>query len=85
MILDTEGNEVTRVGMYLGSDFTNNESESMALLKALRHYDDLLQKGTPNLSSNIRIFGDRVLVIKWMIGAFKKLNKVSIYKNITNA
>ena len=68
IIIDTEGKEISRVGIYLGTNLTNNEAESTALVKALRHYDDLRQKGVPNLSDNIRIFGDSALVIKWMIG-----------------
>ena len=40
-IIDTQGNEVCRVGLKLGEGVTNNEAESIAIYKALLHLDDL--------------------------------------------
>lgn len=66
--------------MNLGDGWTNNEAEIWALLSALRQLLDLQTSGVPHLQGNIRVFGDSQLVIKWLLGLFKKANKASLYR-----
>ncbi len=41
VIADAGGNELIRVGLYLGKGKTNNESEAQALCSALQHVHQL--------------------------------------------
>ena len=58
---------------------TNNEAEAAALYEAVLRYCELLDQGHPGIIPTVRIFGDSQLIIKWLLGLFKKIGKRSIY------
>ena len=79
VIADTQGKEVVRVGLPLGPGITNNEAESTACLEALRELARLQDLKTPNLAAPIRVLGDSQLILRMLLGVYKKARKPSLY------
>lgn len=70
-----------RCGSYYGQGFTNNEAEAYALKDALECLECLKQRN-PALDLPIRVWGDSQLLIKHLLGVFKKPSKVRIYEAV---
>lgn len=79
LIVNTLKKDAVRKGLVLGPGLTNNEAESTACLEALRELAALQHKGHPNLSAPIRVLGDSQLVIRMLLGVYKKIRKPSLY------
>lgn len=79
IIADSSGKELVRCGLLLGPGLTNNEAESTACLEALKKLQELYAAGLPNLRAPIRVLGDSQLVIRMLLGVYKKVRKPSLY------
>ena len=82
VIADLQGKEVVRTGILLGPGLTNIEAESTACLEALRELARLQDLKTPNLAAPIRVLGDSQLILRMLLGVYKKVRKPSLYINI---
>ena len=82
VIADCNGKEVLRRGRPLGLGRTNNEAESAACLDALHALSRLQDAGTPALDAPIRVLGDSQLIIRMLLGVYKKVRKASLYLTI---
>ena len=65
VISDSEGRVLREHYEYLGPNFTNNQAEYMALIKALELCSSIFPKGT------IHVFSDSELLIKQLMGLYK--------------
>ena len=79
VIADTAGGEVIRRGRPLCVGSTNNEAESAACLDALHALAKLQDGGRPLLAAPVRVLGDSQLVIRMLLGVYKKVRKPSLY------
>ena len=76
-IVDEAGKELVRAGLYYGPGYTNNEAEATALMNACEYYDKLLNSKQLNLP--VRIWGDSQLIIRHLLGIYKKPSKIRVY------
>ena len=63
----------------MGPGKTNNDAESTAAKLALRELADLQDAGTLDLDVPIRVLGDSQMIIRLLLGIFKKARKPSLY------
>jgi ribonuclease HI len=79
LIVDSTGAEVVRRGVPLGRGLTNNDAESSAVRMALEDLDARQRVGVPHLDAPIRVLGDSQMIIRLLLGIFKKARKPSLY------
>ena len=79
--MTSEGQELIRCGAYYGQGFTNNEAEAYALKDALECLE-YLKARNPALSLPIRVWVDSQLIVKHLLGIYKKPSKARIYEAI---
>ncbi len=84
MILTSGGEELIRAGRYYGPGYTNNEAEATAMVDSLECLQCLRDKN-PALRLPVRLWGDSQLVVKHLLGIFKKPGKVRVYDAIVRA
>jgi ribonuclease HI len=84
VITKDDGRELVQFGSFYGQGYTNNEAEATALLDSLECLD-ALQWRDPTLALPVRVWGDSQLIIKHLIGVFKKPSKSRVYEAITRA
>lgn len=82
MIVDNAGHEVVREGINLGEGITNNEAEARALWLAFQRLEQLRNSNHPLLDGPIRVFGDSVLITRFMTKVFKRPRKTSIWHSV---
>jgi ribonuclease HI len=82
IIVDSAGREVVRRGLVLGVGLTNNEAESSACLEALQELARLQDQGSPGLRAPVRVLGDSQLIIRMLLGVYKKVRKPSLYVKV---
>ena len=73
---------MVRRGLVLDRGLTNNEAESTACLEALRELARLQDRGRECLDAPIRVLGDSQLIIRMLLGVYKKVRKPSLYINV---
>jgi ribonuclease HI len=84
VLATSRGEELVRAGAYYGQGFTNNEAKAYALKDALECLE-FLKARNPALELLVRIWGDSQLLIKHLLGTFKKPSKVRIYEAVQAA
>ena len=79
-----EGDELIRAGRFFGDGYTNNEAEALAMMEALNCLDELRRRH-PELDLPVRVWGDSQLIIRHLVGIYKKPSKVRVYQAIERA
>lgn len=69
-----------RAGIYYGPGHTNNEAEATALRNACECYEEI--RSTTHPDEAVRIWGDSQLVIRHLLGIYKKPSKIRVYDAI---
>ena len=72
VILDTDGKEAIRAGCYYGPGWTNNKAESFTVQDALQCLSKFIQEQM-SLRHPVRVFGDSLLMIHFLMKVFKLL------------
>jgi hypothetical protein len=82
VIADSRGQEVVRRGVPLGRGLTNNDAESTAVRMALEDLEERQQAGEPYLDAPIRVLGDSQMMVRLLLGVYRKARKPSLYLTV---
>ena len=80
-IVGPDGAELIRAGKCFGEGYTNNEAEALAMMEALNCLEQF-RRESPQLAVPVRVWGDSQLIIRHLVGIYKKPSKARVYQAI---